>query len=143
MKREQSAGGIIIRKKDSTWEVLTVRDKNEELTFPKGKVEKGEELLTAALREIQEEVGLTKLAMRKKLPVIHYLYTRGGLIAKTVQYFLFELTENESVVPQKEEGLHDAKWVPLDDVINKIGYEKTNKPLLLEVNKFLLSFPCL
>ena len=137
MNTETSAGGIIIRKHGRTWQVLVVKDKNEEGTFPKGKVEKGEELLEAARREIKEEVGLTTLVMRKKLPVIHYMYTRGGLISKTVQYFLFESAGNELVVPQKEEGLHDAKWIALDKAIDTIGYAKTNKPLLLWISKEL------
>jgi 8-oxo-dGTP pyrophosphatase MutT (NUDIX family) len=141
MKTEISAGGIIIRKNGSAWEILVVRDKNEEFTFPKGKIEEGETEEIAARREIAEEVGITHITMLCKLPVVRYMYSRRGLISKTVHYFLFQNTGKEKVVPQKEEGLHDAQWLPLDEAIEKIGYKKTNKPLLLEVKEFLLSFP--
>ncbi len=137
MKTEISAGGIVVRKKAGRWEVLVVSDMNDALTFPKGKVEKGEEPLDGAIREIAEEVGVTKIEMVAKLPVIRYMYQRNGLISKTVHYFLFKSAGTELLKPQKEEGLHDAKYIDLDEAIKTIGYAKTNKPLLLWTLKAL------
>ena len=138
MKTEISAGGIIVRKKNDIWEVLVVRDMNNELTFPKGVVEQGEDTYTAAVREIAEEVGITKVEMILKLPVIRYVYKKTTLISKTVHYFLFITKNNEPLTPQQEEGIHDPQWMPLDRALQIIGYQKTNKPLLLQVKQWTL-----
>lgn len=138
MKSEISAGGIIVRRRGSLWYVLVVRDMNDAYTFPKGKIEPGENAIDAARREIREEVGLTKITMVKKLPVIRYVYNRNGLISKTVHYFLFTMDGDEKLVSQKEEGIHDARWMPIHKVPDIIGYPKTNIPLLLIVKQWTL-----
>lgn len=137
MKSESSAGGIIIKKRGRSWDVLLVRDMNDVYTFPKGKIEKGETPETAALREIAEETGLRKIDIAKRLTAVRYMYNRNGLIAKTVQYFLCVATGREPIRTLKEEGIHDAKWVPVETAGKIIGYEKTNRPLLEEVTKWI------
>ena len=106
MKTEISAGGIIVRYRNNTWEVVVLRDMNNSWTFPKGKIEKGEILEKTARREIEEEIGLHNLTFITKLPVIQYTY---GIINKTVHYFLFESTNDEPLINQTEEGIHDAR----------------------------------
>ncbi len=140
-KTEVSAGGLVVRKTNNTWEVLILMDKNDAWTFPKGKLEQGEEAIDAAKREIQEEVGVSDLTILGKLPVVRYMYTRDGLISKTVHYFVFESAGTQPLVSQAEEGLHDAQWMPITQAINIIGYEKTNKPLLVGAQKILASRP--
>ncbi len=134
MKRELSAGGIIVRKKGTQWDVLLLRDMNKNWTFPKGLVEEGEDPIAAAKREIFEEVGIRDVSLLSLLKPIHYMYNRGGLISKTVHYFLFSSRGTETPKGQKEEGISDVRWVPLDEAITIIGYPKTNKPLLEEVS---------
>ena len=138
MKTEKSAGGIVVRSVHGTWEVLVLRDANDAWTFPKGNIETGEVPERAARREIQEEVGLTALSMRRKLAIIRYTYKRNGFISKTVHYFLFLCNEHEVLTPQKEEGIHDATWMPVDRAIEIIGYQKANRPLLLTVKQWTL-----
>ena len=130
MKTERAAGGIIVRNIRGTWEVLVVQDTNNAWTFPKGKIDTGERSEEAARREIREEVGLTAMTVRTKLPVIRYVFQRDGLISKTVTYFLFESNGNERLVNQMEEGIHNATWMPIDKAIEQIGYAQTNKQLL-------------
>lgn len=132
-----SAGGIVVRQTAGGWEVLVIRDINDELTFPKGKVEKGEKAIDAAKREISEEVGVSDISLRAKLPEIHYWYRRNGLISKTVQYFVFTSNGKEKLVSQGSEGIHDASWIPIEKTIDIIGYRKTNKQLLLWTLKAL------
>lgn len=131
MKTEKSAGGVIIRRRTTTWEVLVLRDKKGEWTFPKGKIEPGESIQEAATREIAEEVGLKKIRLQYALPAIRYLYKRNGIIHKTVHFFIFEATGDEPIVNQTEEGIHEATWMPITKALHIIGYPKTNKPLLI------------
>jgi 8-oxo-dGTP diphosphatase len=131
MKREISAGGIVVVKTSKGWDVLVIHDLNGVATFPKGKVEPGEPLTKAAAREIREEVGLTDLELLNELPEIEYWYKRKNTVHKTVHYFVFHTKKKGTIVPQTEEGIHDVQWIPIEDAIQKIGYPKTNKQLLL------------
>ncbi len=136
MKTEVSAGGIVVRKRHGVWEIMLVQDKNDAWTFPKGLVEKTENYENAATREIREEVGLSGLKLCVKLPLVRYMYQKNGFISKTVHYFLFRLTRPQKAVSQKEEGIHNATWIPLHKAIEIIGYPKTNRPLLLNVKQW-------
>ena len=129
MKKEVSAGGVVARDRRG-WQVLVVRDMNDMLTFPKGLIEPNEEPLEAAKREIREEVGVTNLRYVDDLPQVRYVYKRGSYIEKTVKYYLFISAGNEVLAPQVEEGLHDAAWMPISTALTKIGYPKSNLPLL-------------
>lgn len=131
-KKEQSAGGLIVSKKANGWWVLLMKDKNGKWTFPKGKIEKNEDYLTAAKREIREEVGIEGLTQMATLSPISYWYFRNGSIHKTVQYFLFKTAQQKKPVAQTDEGILDAAWVRLKLAKNLIGYPKTNLPLLIE-----------
>lgn len=137
MKKESSAGGIVVRKKFSRWEVLLIRDMNGSWTFPKGLIEKGEAPVESAKREIAEEVGIHNLKLLTTLAPIHYMYRRNGLISKTVQYFLFHYVGRESPTVQKEEGISQALWMPLMKAMRVVGYATTNKKLLKEAKQYL------
>ena len=57
-----SAGGIIYRIEGDKTYFLAVKNPYDKWTFPKGKVEEGETWQEAAVREIQEETGITEAA---------------------------------------------------------------------------------
>lgn len=137
MKTEISAGGLIVRLYQSNWEILLICDPKGEWTFPKGHPEEGESTLAAATREIAEETGLHALTYVDKLTPVSYLYTRDGLVKKTVQYYLFTTPGDEQLVVQSAEGISDAKWVSLRDAHTFVGYPKTNTPLLDQVRDML------
>jgi len=134
---EHSAGGILVAKSNNTWYVLIMKDQKGVWTFPKGKIEQGEDAQTAALREIAEEVAIIRLTFRAKVPPIHYWYTRNETIYKTVQYFIFEAAQKYTPIPQKEEGITEAKWVKLSRAQDIVGYQDTHKSLLSNVQHIL------
>ncbi len=139
MKTQIAAGGIVLRKRAGHWQVLVLQDMNRAWTFPKGAVEQGEHLLDAAKREIREEVGITDVTKVAALAPIRYTYRRGGTIAKTVHYFLFESNGKETPVAQKEEGIGEIRWLPIGKAMKVIGYAKTNTPLLIQVKQWTLN----
>ena len=139
MKTERSAGGVIVRNIHGAWMILVMQDMNDSWTFPKGKIDPGETPEHAARREILEEVGIRTLTTIAKLPDTRYTYKKDGLISKTVQYFLFESKGNETLVNQTEEGIHNATWMPIEKASEIIGYQKTNRPLLLKAKQWTLN----
>ncbi len=137
MKREISAGGIVVNRRDHQWYVLILKDMNDTWTFPKGLIERGEMPHVAAGREIREEVGIEGLTLLTPLSPITYFYERNGRIKKTVRYFLFESSQRARPQPQRQEGISEAKWVLIARAIAMIGYRETNVPLLEETWKSL------
>ena len=138
MKFEHSAGGVIISNKSGQLQVLLLKDKGGKWTFPKGLVEKGENEVAAAKREIGEEVGIKRLKLLNKIRTIDYMYKwEGQFIKKTVTYYLFQNHGQKSLHPQHEEGIMAVKWYPLNEALKIIGYPRTNKLVLEEAFKFL------
>lgn len=139
MKTEVSAGGVIVRKRGDSWEVLLICDPKGKWTFPKGHLEGDESHLETAIREIGEEVGIHDLTYMADLTPVEYLFTRDGLVKKTVHFFLFECGGDAPLVPQIDEGITDAVWVSIGEAARQIGYPKTNKPILKEAMALLSS----
>lgn len=137
MRTEFSAGGIIACQFQKKWYILILKDMNGTWTFPKGVIEKGESAEEAAKREIHEEVGITGLKLLATLTPIQYFYRRKGTIKKTVQYFIFLSDIRTKPNVQKEEGIREARWVPINEAMEMIGYRETNVGLLKETEKYL------
>lgn len=132
-----SAGGIIFQKTGNLINILLIKDSKDKWTFPKGKIEKNEEIIKTAEREIKEEVGLTKIKFHTDLGTVSYKYSADDtLITKTVHYLLYESIGKELPVPQKEEGILQTKFFSLKKTFEIIGYKKTNVPILKKTQEF-------
>ncbi len=136
-KKEVSSGGVVYKKSKNSVQILLLKDPKSNWTFPKGLIEKDEDPILTALREIKEEVGVDKINYKGNLGTVHYMFTfRGTLVDKTVHYYLFEIYADDKLVPQKEEGIQEVKFVLLNQADSIIGYKKTNAPVLKKVKEF-------
>ena len=130
-KFEHSAGGVIFRRSGKEVEILLLKDKKGEWSFPNGLIEENEEKIKTAEREIGEEVGLHDLTFVDEIDSIRYFYRfQGALVRKKVDFYLFEYKGNKTPVPQKEEGISEVVWFTPEEAQKNIGYAKTNKPVL-------------
>ena len=87
--------------------------------LPKGHIEKGEDAATAAIREVEEETGLTGLKIVRQLPSSWhcYLYEDEWRLKQT-SWFLMTATDASQTAPQLEEditevtflGEYDLEW---------------------------------
>ena len=98
MKREFSAGGIVFKKIDGQILFLVRKASGGELykgtlgwNLPKGRIDEGETVEQAALRETREEVGV-EAKIIGKLETIKYFYTdiEGEKIMKFVTFYNME-----------------------------------------------------
>ena len=100
MKEATSAGGVIVRSEKGRAEILLIRDLDYEDWFlPKGHVENNESLEVAALREIEEETGLTDLKIIKHLGTFER-YAETAQEMKTHHYFLILKTGDDVARPE-------------------------------------------
>jgi len=117
---ELSAGGIVINSKNK--KILTIVDQKNRYTFPKGQVEKGEEIQKAAEREIKEETGIKNLRLLEKIGEVEFFYKfKGELIFKKIIYFLFETTASK-LKPQREE-IKKACWLKPKEFFKKNAFK--------------------
>ena len=109
----KAAGGVVMNAQE---EVLMIYRRGK-WDFPKGKVEEGETIEEAALREVSEETGLQRLSITKPLPDTFHTYKLGGKwVGKTTAWYLMKADASESLVPQTEEDIDEARWVKFSDV---------------------------
>ncbi len=128
---EHSAGGIVYKNTKEGIEVLLIKDKNNNWTFPKGLIENNESPQDAAKREILEETGLDGIIFAADIDIIHYFYRfHGKLINKTVDFFLFKYSGRAKLTPQKEEGILEVDWIDVKKVFLIMGYPKSNNQIM-------------
>ncbi|MBM5789678.1 NUDIX domain-containing protein [Candidatus Parcubacteria bacterium] len=127
IEREVSAGGIVFRRKGTRMWIAMMKDPYEKWTFPKGHVEKGEELEEAAARETLEELGLEQIRLLEELGKIDIWFRdrfqkKGKLIHKDIHYFLFETPGNAALHPDPGEHVLAARWVSVSQVLKESSY---------------------
>ncbi len=127
---EFSAGGIVYCKVSSDYKIALILDTNSQWTFPKGHIEKGEKPEAAALRETEEEIGLTNLEIADLLEKADYWFKwEDNLIHKFVYFYLIKSVENNNLKHQEEE-IQDAQWFSPAEALEKVGYKEQNQPIL-------------
>ena len=102
--RISAAGGLVLNPKK---EVLFIY-RNNIWDLPKGWIEKGESIESAAIREVEEECGVFNLEIVKKLITTYHIYYQNGIKLKKTHWFLMQSDYNKELVPQLEEGI---SWV--------------------------------
>ena len=103
----KAGGGIVYNQEGK---VLLIK-RNGKWDLPKGKKEKGENIATCALREVEEETGVKKLLIQRFRTITYHIFKRDK------QYFLKETywydmttTYKKKLVPQTEEGIEKVCW---------------------------------
>jgi len=127
---EISAGGVIYRWRSETPHILLIRDAYQHWGLPKGHLEKGETPDAAALREVEEETGLSELVLGPRLQTIDWFFrAQGRLIHKYCHFYLIECPSGETV-PQTAEGITACSWVPIGEAVDQISYDNAREVLL-------------
>lgn len=119
----RAAGAVITRGEGVAREFLVIhRGYRDDWTFPKGKVDPGEHLVGAAVREVREETGL---AVRLGLPLPTQKYTVNGK-AKHSHYWHAvalggEFTPNDEV--------DEVRWLTYAEASALVTYEHDHEVL--------------
>ncbi len=80
--------------------------------LPKGKLDEGETLEQCALREVEEETGLTNIKLLSPLLTTYHTYHEGSrFILKESYWYNMKVTGKQTLLPQTEEDILEIKWV--------------------------------
>ena len=103
-----TAGGIVQNDKKDLLFIYRL----DKWDLPKGKVEKGEDLKSCAIREVEEETGATSLTVQKKIGETYHTYNAFGKhFLKTVHWYHITCPSKQKLVPQTEENIATIQWV--------------------------------
>ena len=132
-----SAGGVIYRSNGTGFEVaLIATQSSSRWGLPKGHVRRGETAEAAAVREIEEETGLSG-SVERHLATIEYWFRAGPTrIHKYVDLFLVRY-DTGSLVPQEAE-VDDVQWFPLAKALQLASFAR-ERDVLEQVAQLLES----
>jgi 8-oxo-dGTP diphosphatase len=115
----QAAGGLVVRRDQGALEIAVVhRPVHQDWSFPKGKLEEGETFELAALREVEEETGLTCRLLRF---IGHTDYVDRKGRPKAVAYWVMA-AQSGSFAPNDE--VDEMRWVSLDTASRLLSYPR-------------------
>ncbi len=115
----RSAGGVVWRGIGRGREVMLVhRDRYGDWTLPKGKLEPGEAVLAAAVREVLEETGVTAVP-QLRLPTVEYLTGTPGEL-KSVDFWSMRVVTDAG--RESDHEVSEARWVPVGDAPAMLTY---------------------
>lgn len=138
MREENSAGGVVFYQN----RVLLLRKKRGYWVLPKGRIEAGEDLETAALREVREESGV-RADIIKYVGDIHYTYknqwTNYEWVMKRVCWFLMT-AQSSRCYPQMEEGFSSARFLSGEDAVRLLRYDDERKILIEALSQAQIEF---
>jgi len=132
MAREERSAGVVLFRADPDspgGRVFLLLDYGRYWDYAKGHVEPGEDDLTAALRELQEETGITDATV---LPDFRHDITyffrdrKKGLIRKTVTFFLASTSATDVTLSHEHVGYD---FLPFDQALTRLNYPNAKATL--------------
>ena len=112
----RAAGGVVWRVHDGAVQVALVhRPRYDDWSLPKGKVERGESEMAAAVREVAEELG-ARVSVSRRLPTIRY---RTGGESKTVAYWTMRYLSGDF---EPNDEVDAVSWLAPQDVRDHLTY---------------------
>jgi 8-oxo-dGTP pyrophosphatase MutT (NUDIX family) len=128
MKREFSAGGVLVRKRDGCWLMAAIRPAGKPpgtWALPKGRIGAGESAQETALREVEEETGAHGRAAGELGSTQYWFNWSGERVFKSVTFFLVEY-EGGRLGDLPEAFRHEVdevRWLPLADAPGLMTYK--------------------
>jgi 8-oxo-(d)GTP phosphatase len=122
----RAAGAVLWRPAGTGAQVVLVhRPKYDDWSFPKGKLEPGEHVLLAAVREVAEETGL-RVTLGHRLPPVRYAINESR---KRVDYWAATAAPGPtSFVPNRE--IDAIAWLAASTAATRLTYQRDVETLV-------------
>jgi 8-oxo-dGTP pyrophosphatase MutT (NUDIX family) len=127
VRREFSAGGVLVRRLRGRWMVAAIRPAGKPAglwALPKGQIDVGERGEATALREVAEETGAHGRSLGKLGDVRYWFAWEGERVFKVVSFFLVRYAGGRlGNVPEAfRHEIADVRWLPLEEAPKLLAY---------------------
>ncbi|MBV8150032.1 MAG: NUDIX hydrolase [Candidatus Eremiobacteraeota bacterium] len=121
IKYEVSAGGLVLRRRDSTFDVLLIGRGNPRIwSLPKGHVEPRETHEQAALREVREETGCWAEVISKLSEISYWFYLNRSKHKKAVHFYLMRYLSGDT--ENHDHEVDEAAWFEIHAAKRALKY---------------------
>ena len=108
------------------------RPKDDDWSFPRAKLDRGEDVAAAAVREVEEETGV-RVRLRRELPSQHYPV---GRCDKVVHYWVgAPLGDDDISGYEANAEIDKVRWVDVAVAADKLSYERDRETLAAALKK--------
>ncbi len=112
-KKIKAAGGVVFNEKKE----ILVMFRRGFWDLPKGKIDPGETKKQAAVREVEEETGISNIKLGKKIcRTLHTYQLKEKRILK-YSYWYKMTAPKTKLIPQMEEDIEKCEWMETRDFI--------------------------
>lgn len=106
--------------------------RNGKWDLPKGKAEPKETINQTALREVEEETGISGLSIIKPLDITYHVFKRIDQFYIKITYWFKMHSDYEGVlIPQEKEGITEVKWISESKLTKVLNNSYANIKLLI------------
>lgn len=131
---QKAGGGLVYNAKG---EVLFIF-RNGKWDLPKGGIEKNEGIEETAIREVEEETGVTGLTITRKLQKTYHIFKRNGKYRlKITHWFEMQTNFEGEAIGQLEEGIEKVVWLSKSQIPEALENSYENIRLLIEESDVL------
>lgn len=132
---EKSCGVVLFRQEEDGRKYLILHYPSGHWDLAKGHVEEGEEELETALRELEEETGISNIDFLAgfRYPLSYKYMRKGRLSHKQVVFFLAETDQSDVQISHEHQ---DFQWLPYEAAHAKLTFDNA-KELLAAAKKHL------
>ena len=104
----EAAGGLVYNEKGETLWIY----RHDKWDLPKGKIEPNESIENGAIREVEEECGVTNLTLEGLITKTYHVYKhKGKRILKITYWYKMSVFQQKELTPQIEEGITKVEWI--------------------------------
>jgi 8-oxo-dGTP pyrophosphatase MutT (NUDIX family) len=128
VRREFSAGGVLVRRLRGRWHLAAIRPAGKPegtWALPKGLIDPDEGSAETAVREVAEETGANG-RLEGKLGDVRYVYTWDGeRVFKVVSFYLLRYSKGRlgDLPPEHAHEVAEARWLPLEEAPKRLAYK--------------------
>ena len=133
IKRKFSAGGVVFKKAGTKilWLIIQPEGGGHwskgRWQFPKGWIEKGEQSMAAAKREVEEETGVKANVVEKIDHIRVFFYDeKKNKVFKTITLFLMEY-QGEGEKKEDGEKIAAIEWLSYEEAYKRLTFDSEKK----------------
>ncbi len=136
--KEFSAGVVVFREQGEQRKYLLLHYPGGHFDFPKGHLERGENERQAAIRELEEETGISEITLMEGFldQVVYFFKRKGELVRKTVTFFLGKTKQSEIILSDEHQGY---LWLDYQSALAKVTFENARE-ILRQAEQFLTNY---